>query len=82
VKRSPDIVATDLGNEVVLLNTRTQSMFTLNATGRLVWYAIEEHDLEEIAAQLEAAFEVERDEAKKDASALIAELRTAGLVHD
>ncbi|NJK46121.1 MAG: PqqD family protein [Pleurocapsa sp. SU_196_0] len=64
------------------MNTRTQSMFTLNATGRLVWYAIEEHDLEEVAAQLEAAFEVGRDEARSDASALIAELREAGLVHD
>jgi hypothetical protein len=82
MKRSPDVIATDLENEVVLLNTKTQSMFTLNATGRLIWYALEEHDLESIAAQLEAAFEVDRDTARGDAQTLIAGLKDAGLVHD
>jgi hypothetical protein len=82
MKRSPDVIATDLENEVVLLNTKTQSMFTLNATGRLIWYALEEHDVEGIAAQLEAAFEVDRVTARDDAETLIAGLKDAGLVHD
>ncbi len=82
VTRHPDIIATDLEDEVVLLNPRTQTMFTLNATGRVVWYGLESFSLDELAGQLEERFEVTREAANADIEALLEALRSAGLVHD
>jgi hypothetical protein len=82
MKRNPDVIATDLDDELVLLDPKTQRMFTLNATGRVVWNALGTHDLGQIAAQLEAQFEVSREQAHQDVSALLEQLRASGLVHD
>jgi DNA polymerase I-like protein with 3'-5' exonuclease and polymerase domains len=76
---NPDVIATALEDELVLLNPRNQAMFSLNATGKLVWEHVE-HPLEDIAAKLEERFTVDRDAARRDASALLARLEGAGLI--
>ncbi len=80
MKHHPDVIVTDLEDESVLLNPRTQAMFTLNATGRVVWNELEAKDLDEIAAELESQFEVDFDTAKTDAAQLLEALQKAGLV--
>jgi Coenzyme PQQ synthesis protein D (PqqD) len=80
MKHHPDVIVTDLEDESVLLNPRTQAMFTLNATGRVVWNSLETKDLEAIAAELEAQFEVDFDTAKTDAAELLDALQKAGLI--
>jgi Coenzyme PQQ synthesis protein D (PqqD) len=80
MKHHPDVIVTDLEDESVLLNPRTQAMFTLNATGRVVWNELEAKDLDAIAAELEAQFEVDFDTAKTDAAELLDALQKAGLI--
>jgi Coenzyme PQQ synthesis protein D (PqqD) len=80
MKHHPDVIVTDLEDESVLLNPRTQAMFTLNATGRVVWNHLETKDLDAIAAELEAQFEVDFETAKSDAAQLLETLTKAGLV--
>jgi hypothetical protein len=80
MKHHPDVIVTDLEDESVLLNPRTQAMFTLNATGRVVWNNLETKDIDGIAAELESQFEVDFETAKTDASQLLEELTKAGLV--
>jgi predicted deacylase len=80
MKHHPDVIVTDLEDESVLLNPRTQAMFTLNATGRVVWNHLETKDLDAIAAELESQFEVDFETAKTDAAQLLEALQKAGLV--
>jgi predicted deacylase len=82
MKHHPDVIVTDLEDESVLLNPRTQAMFTLNATGRVVWNNLETKDLDGIAFELESQFEVDADTAKIDAAQLLEALQKAGLVVD
>jgi sensor domain CHASE-containing protein len=77
----PGVIETDLDDELVLLDPRTQGMFSLNATGRVIWHGLKNaENLESIAQKLEQQFTVNLEQAQIDASALIAELEKAGLI--
>lgn len=77
----PGIIETDLDDELVLLDPKTQGMFSLNATGRVIWHGIKNAEsLESIAQKLEQQFTVSFDQAQTDAGALIGELEQAGLI--
>jgi predicted RNase H-like nuclease len=77
--RNPDVIETDLGDELVLLDPKTRAMFTLNATGREVWRHAED-ELDQIVSALTTSFAITADRARGDIVALIAELTSAGLV--
>lgn len=79
---NPAVIETDLGEELILLDPATREMFSLNATGRLVWQALAGggRGLDRIVEQIVAAFEVDADRARADVDALIARLARAGLV--
>jgi Coenzyme PQQ synthesis protein D (PqqD) len=75
------VIETDLDDELVLLDPKTQGMFSLNSTGRVIWHGLKNADsLESIAQKLEQQFTVTLEQAQADASALIAELKKAGLI--
>jgi sensor domain CHASE-containing protein len=77
----PGIIETDLDDELVLLDPKTQGMFSLNATGRVIWHGLKNTEsLEAIAQKLEQQFTVNLEQARQDAQALITELEKAGLI--
>jgi Coenzyme PQQ synthesis protein D (PqqD) len=77
---APDVIATDLGYELVLLDPRNGEMFALNAAGRRVWLDLPARSPDELANVLVAVFDVARPQALNDVHSLIAALQGAGLV--
>jgi hypothetical protein len=83
---NPSVVETDLPDELILLDPATREMFSLNATGRIVWRALAEGgegggDVRTRAiARITEAFEVDAAAAGADVDALLARLAASGLV--
>src|SRR5262252_334953 len=78
-KRSPDVIATDLGDELILLDPRRGEMFGLNESGRRVWLGLEQ-SLDDVASAIAAEFGIEPARARADVETLLAALTDAGLV--
>jgi hypothetical protein len=79
LRPNPVVIATDLEENLVLLHSQTREMFTLNATGRLVWQHIEE-GLDTVVARVVEQFEVEQTRAEADVWALVEGLKARGLL--
>jgi hypothetical protein len=77
--RNVQVIETDLGDELVLLDPGTRAMFTLNATGREVWRHLDA-GVEAVVTALTSTFGISAQRARSDAIELIAELTGAGLV--
>jgi predicted Rdx family selenoprotein len=75
-----ETIETDLGDELVLLNPKTQQIFTLNITGRFIWQMLRDHTLEQTISKVQRRFAVPPEQAKADVLELIAALQKAGLV--
>jgi hypothetical protein len=78
--RKPGVIETDLEQELVLLDPETREMFSLNATGRVVWRALPEYPVVELATRITEVFDVSRERALEDVRRILAELREAGLI--
>ena len=78
---SPDVVAQDLGDGLVLLNLRTGIYWGLNSTGAVIWRGIENEDgVENICRQLGAEFEGPEGEVTFAVHALLSELTREQLI--
>ena len=78
--QNPDVIATDLGDELVLLHRNTRAVFTLNATGREVWRRLEEPCTIDAAVEaVTTAFTVDEATARTDVTRLLDELIAADL---
>jgi hypothetical protein len=78
---APDVVAQRVGDEVIVVNLRTNRMHSLNRTGARFWDLLTAgHDLDRIHAQLLGEFEVDPAALRADIDAIVASLREAGLV--
>ncbi len=80
VRSRADLTVTDLGDEVVLLDPRTQEMYALDDVGRFVWFASTGADLEGIAARVADRYAIGLDVAERDVAILVAELAEANLL--
>jgi Coenzyme PQQ synthesis protein D (PqqD) len=78
--RSPDVIATDLGDELILLDPRNGEMFSLNPCGRRIWFALPAHSVVQVANALCSDYEVSIERARSDAERLLDALTRAGLV--
>lgn len=76
------IVAREVGGEMVLLDLEAGTYFGLNAVGGRIWEALEEKPCSqaELAEMVSTEFDAEHDEVANDIAALIADLRSNGLV--
>jgi hypothetical protein len=79
-KPSPDVVTTDLGSEVILLDPRNGGMFSLNEVGRRVWLALPTHSSRRLAELISSEFDVLPALAEADIERLLSALESAGLV--
>ena len=78
---NPSIVATDLEDELVLLDPASQQIFSLNATGRAIWQSLPA-SMASLTHTLEQRFEVEAMQADADVKGLLRSLVDAGLVRE
>lgn len=78
---APDIAATEVEHETVLLDERRGRYFKLNPTGALVLRTLlGGEDADRAAAVLSERFDIDPQQARADVSALIDALRAARLV--
>jgi Coenzyme PQQ synthesis protein D (PqqD) len=76
-----DAVAKRVGDDVVLVQLRTNRIYTLNRTGARLWELLGEgHDLERARAQMLREFDVGEDQLRDEADALVEELVTRGML--
>jgi hypothetical protein len=77
----PDVVWRRVGDEAVLVNLKTNRIYSLNHTGARLWELIDAgHDREAAEAALVAEFDVDEDELRKEVSAVLDELAKEGLI--
>ncbi len=78
---SPDALAARVGDEVVLVHTRTDQIYVLNRTGARVWELLgDECGPAEIERRLVEEFEVIPAEVSEQVEDLIASLAKAELI--
>lgn len=76
-----DVAARRLGDEIVLVNLRTNLIYELNPTGARVWeLLVEGCDRPEIERRLLADFDVAEETLRAEIDELLASLLEAGLV--
>jgi hypothetical protein len=79
--RADDLIATDLDDELVLLNLSTRALFSLNATGRAVWIRLAAPaTIAELVDAIVTTFAVDERVAARDIQSLLDKLAAAGLV--
>jgi hypothetical protein len=75
-----DVIETRLADEIILLDTATQQMFSLTGSGPLIWDALRTETISGVAALITARFEVTPEVATADVRALVTRLLDAGLL--
>lgn len=81
VKVADEIVATEVDEELVILNLRDGTYYGLNRTGRRVWeLARKPRRVEEIVRHIAREFGVAEEQAREDVLELIEKLQAYGLV--
>ncbi len=81
VKASPNVLARQLGDELVLLNLDTNRFFELNRTGARFWELLAGGaELDVIEDALAAEFAVSRGELAAEVAALVERMRAERLV--
>lgn len=82
VARSPDVAARRVGDELMVMSGRDSSLFSLNETAAVLWEAAD--GTTPLAGIVEreicSRFDVDRDEALRDAEALAEELAHHGIL--
>ena len=78
---NPDVVSRRVGDEVVLVNLKTNRIFTLSPTGSRFWELFEAGSSRpEIEDQLLAEFDVGREDLSREIDELLDRLRQAQIV--
>lgn len=81
VSRNADILAQDVGGEVVLLNLDSETYFSLDPIGTRIWTLLSERDdLPAILNTLCGEYDSDPERIRDDLLALVRELADAGLV--
>ena len=78
---SPQVIARQLGEELVILDLASGTYFGLDAVGTRVWQLLSEgNDPAEACELMVAEFDVSREELERDILALLSELSTRQLI--
>jgi PqqD family protein of HPr-rel-A system len=81
LRQSTDVTSSDLDDEVVLYNLRTDQVHVLNATAAAIWELCDGTlTPREIALALADAFGVAESRVLPDVQGMLTEFRSAGLV--
>ncbi|WP_034409276.1 PqqD family protein [Deinococcus murrayi] len=77
----PDVLVTDLSDELVLLDPRRGEMYSVTGAGSAAWRALP-GDLAHLTGAVTAAYDVDEARAREDLRTLLAELEARGLVRN
>jgi hypothetical protein len=82
IARTPDVAARMIGGELMIMSSRTSSLFSLNETAALLWQAADGvTPLEEIVdSQICGTFDVDASTALRDTEELAAQLAEHGIL--
>jgi hypothetical protein len=81
IRIHPDVLARRVGDELVLVQSGRNEVFSLNSTGARLWELLSEgRSRSEAVEQLTAEFEVTREMAEEEANRLLATLERENLV--
>lgn len=81
--RNPDIIASEIDKEMVMMDQDFESYFGLQAIGTEVWNLLEApNSLEKIAANLVERYDVSTEQCIDDLKPLIADLIDNGMVFE
>lgn len=79
--RPPEVLVRDLGDELVLLNTKTEQYHSLNDVGRRCYELLSEgNDLDGTVTTIAGEYDAALDTIRADVSALVPGLVEAGLL--
>lgn len=78
---NPDVLVTDLGDELVLMHPATGLMFGLGASGREVWRALP-GSAEDLAHALARAYALPLETARHDVGTLLRDLKERNLLQE
>ncbi len=76
---APDILTTDLQDELILMDAAGGVMFSLNATGRLLWHSLPA-STEALVQRLVEQYDLAPQDALSDVQYLLGELEQRGLI--
>jgi hypothetical protein len=83
LRPSPDVVARKVGDQVVLVDLRTNRFYSLNSTGARLWELIRGgSDRDLIRSQMRDEFEVDEAELVGNIDRMLSELIANGLLVD
>jgi hypothetical protein len=82
--RNDDVVRREVAGETFLVPIHShladlRELFVLNEVGSWVWDHLDASDLDALAAGVSAEFEIDVDQARRDAQSFVQELVQAGL---
>jgi len=82
IARANEVAARSLDGEMMIMSARDSTLFTLNPVGTTIWQSADgKTSLEEIVTQKVCAeFEVDPEEALKDAESFVNDLAGHGIV--
>lgn len=81
IEAKPDILATNMGDETVLLSPQTGTYFGLNSVGQRILELVREpRALEEVVHQLSSEYEVEPQRLEGDVLGFVEDLARHGIV--
>lgn len=78
---NPDVLMTDLGDELILMHPARSEMFSLNAAGKILWQNLPA-DLETLSAVLESTYGITSTQAQTDAQATLKDLTARDLLRE
>ena len=81
VSKSDAIAARLLGGEMMIMSAADSTFFTLDAVATLIWQAADGHTpLSQIAAKISKEYDVDQDQAERDAEEFVNELSQHGIL--
>lgn len=82
IRRSREVAARRIGDELMIMSGRTSALFSLNETAALLWQAADGvTPLQEIVeTQIRTQFDIDADSALADARTVLDELASHGIL--
>lgn len=82
IARATDVAARQIGDELMIMSSRTSALFSLNETAKLLWQAADGVTplAEIVERQICSAFDIDAGTALSDAQALATELAEHGIL--
>ena len=80
-KLKESVIYQEVGDEALLLDGKTEEVFSLNAVARDIWLAVQRtNSLDAAVAELILLYKVDASILRRDADALLKSIREAGLL--